>query len=105
QKEEELQALTEQLLMNYREKMAIIFDGKVFTKMRKNDRNNNIDDRFYRPNDNPKLINTSSIDLNELLVKTLYVNNNTKGILKNLELLLNEAKELERVLSEKYHLS
>lgn len=105
QKEEELQALTEQLLMNYREKMAIIFDGKVFTKMRKKDRNTNIDDRFSRPIDNPMLINTSSIDINEFLVKTLYVNNNTKGILKNLELLLKEAKELETLLSKKYHLS
>lgn len=90
--------------MNYREKMATLFDGSVFRSMRKKDINTNIDDRFYRPTQNPKLLTYNKRDLNELLVKTLYVNNNTKGILRNCELLLNEAKDLEKVISNKYHL-
>lgn len=104
ERNQELQNLTEQLLMNYREKMAALFDGSVFRAMRKKDINTNIDDRFYRPTQNPKLLTYNKRDLNELLVKTLYVNNNTKGILRNCELLLNEAKDLEKVISNKYHI-
>ena len=99
---ENLQNLTEQLLMNYREKMAVIFRGSVFKTMSKNPNATAIEDRFNRPTNNPSLIQTNQIDLNEFLIKTLYAHNNNLGIYNRAKKLLVEAKILENLLTEKY---
>lgn len=104
EKNAELQNLTDQLLMNYRAKAATIFDGTVFRVMRNKESTHGVYDRFVRPINNPKMISMDLRDINELLIKTLYVNNNSRAILTSLKLLLQEAKELEKLLSQSYHL-
>jgi len=104
ERNDELQKLTDQLLMNYREKVTTIFDGTVFRTMRNKESTKGIYDRFFRPTNNPKLISYNHQAINELLVRTLYVNNNSRAIQASLKLLLKEAKELENALSIKYHL-
>ncbi|MEY2792546.1 MAG: hypothetical protein RJA76_538 [Bacteroidota bacterium] len=101
---EELQVLTEDLLMNYREKMAIIFDGRTFKNMVKDISSMEIEDRFSRPLNNPKLLSTDLKDINELLNKTLYVHNNNLGIINRSKILKGYAMELDKLLVEKYHL-
>ncbi|MEY4610173.1 MAG: hypothetical protein RL246_492 [Bacteroidota bacterium] len=101
---DELQKLTEQLLMNYREKMATIFDGRVFKNMMVNPSARVIEDRFKRPMDNPALLNPQPAELNEFLNKTLYVHNNNLGILVRANDLKNAAIELDKLLIETYHI-
>jgi hypothetical protein len=100
----EIQQLTEGLLMNYREKMAVIFRGSVFKDMIVNPGAKVSEDRYARPRDNPTLMVESNYEINELLNKTLYVHNNTLGI-ANLSLeLMHYAEELDKLLIETYHI-
>jgi hypothetical protein len=101
---DELQKLTEQLLMNYREKMATIFDGKVFKNMMVNPSSRVIEERFKRPVNHPALLNPHPAELNEYLNKTLYVHNNNLGILTRAKDLKNAAIELDKLLIETYHI-
>ena len=102
---EELQQLTENLLMVYREKMSKIFKGVVFKSMPINPSATIIADRFLRPNNNPKLMSIDPIDINEFLVKTLYVHNNNLGIFSRSKKLSEEALELDKILQNHYHLN
>lgn len=101
---DELQKLTEQLLMNYREKMATIFDGRVFKNMMVNPSARVIESRFKRPVDNPALLNSQPAELNEFLNKSLYVHNNNLGILVRANDLKNAAMDLDKLLIETYHI-
>lgn len=101
---DELQKLTEQLLMNYREKMATIFDGKVFKNMMVNPSSRVIEERFKRPVNHPALLNPNPAELNEYLNKTLYVHNNNLGILTRAKDLKNAAIELDKLLIKTYHI-
>ena len=104
EKLEELQVLTEQLLMNYREQMAKLFSGVVFRSMLYKPEAKIVYDKFKRPDNNPALLSNNAIELNQLLVKSLYVNNNTNGILVSSKDLLKQAVELETLLSKKYNI-
>ncbi len=101
---DELQILTEDLLMNYRQQMAMIFDGKVFKDMVINGQSRNIEARFSRPTGNPPLFNDSPEALNDLLNKTLYVHNNNLGIASRSKELKRAAIELDNMLINTYHL-
>ncbi|MDT8887907.1 hypothetical protein PQG44_09475 [Aquirufa sp. LEPPI-3A] len=104
-KMDELQNLTEQLLMNYREKMATIFDGRVFKNMMVNASSRIIEERFARPLNNPALINKRPTELNEFLIKTLYVHNNNLMIASRCKDLKSVALELDELLVKTYHLN
>ncbi|NDA61626.1 MAG: hypothetical protein EBX50_06240 [Chitinophagia bacterium] len=99
---DELQSLTENLLMNYREKMAEIFDGRIFRVMATNPSAESLEDRFSRPLGNPALISSNSAEINQFLNKALYVHNNNIGILNRLNKLLKEANDLNAVLINHY---
>jgi hypothetical protein len=101
---QELQVLTEGLLMNYREKMATIFQGKIFKAMLANQSAKEIEDRFKRPTQNPSLLSYDKADINELLNKTLYVHNNNLGIESRSKELMQAAIELDKMLIETYHI-
>jgi hypothetical protein len=100
----EIQQLTEGLLMNYREKMAVIFRGSVFKDMMVNPGAKVAEDRIARPRDNPTLMVESNEEINELLNKTLYVHNNILGIANRSLELMHYAEELDKLLIETYHI-
>jgi hypothetical protein len=102
---EELQQLTENLLMVYREKMSVIFKGVVFKDMPQNSSAVMIADRFKRPVNNPSLMSTNPSDINELLIKTLYVHNNNLGILNRSKKLYEEALLLDNTLRAHYNIN
>ncbi len=101
---DELQQLTEGLLMNYREKMAVIFKGSVFKNMVVNPEAKVYENRFARPTNNPALMVESYDAINELLNKTLYVHNNNLGIANRSLELMHYAEELDKLLTETYHI-
>jgi hypothetical protein len=101
---DELQKLTEDLLMNYREKMATMFRGDIFKQMYTNPKGVQ-SDKFSRPTTNPNLMSTNKADINELLIKALYVHNNTINILEKSRKINLEAKELDKLLINQYHLN
>jgi hypothetical protein len=100
----EIQQLTEGLLMNYREKMAVIFRGSVFKDMMVNPGAKVAEDRYARPRDNPTLMVESNEEINELLNKTLYVHNNNLGIANRSLELMHYAEELDKLIIETYHI-
>lgn len=100
---DELQHLTEDLLMNYREKMSVMFRGDIFKQMYTNPRGIQ-SDKFSRPTGNPSLISTNPIDLNELLIKALYVHNNSINILEKSKKIKAEAVDLDKILIQQYNL-
>ena len=100
---DELQHLTENLLMNYREKMSVMFRGDIFKQMYTNPRGIQ-SDKFSRPTGNPSLISTNPTDLNELLIKALYVHNNSINILEKSKKIKAEAVDLDKILIQQYHL-
>lgn len=102
---DELQKLTEQLLMNYREQMAYVFDGSVFKNMIANQKASSIEARFSRPTNNPPLFSEDPIALNVLLTKTLYVHNNILGIESRSRELKRAAIELDELLKQTYHIN
>jgi len=100
---DELQNLTEDLLMNYREKMAVMFRGDIFKLMYTNPKGIQ-SDKFSRPTGNPSLMSSNPADLNELLIKALYVHNNTINILEKSKKIKTEAVDLDKILIKQYHL-
>lgn len=100
---DELQHLTEDLLMNYREKMAVMFRGDIFKLMYTNPKGIQ-SDKFSRPTGNPPLMSSNPTDLNELLIKALYVHNNTINILEKSKKIKTEAVDLDKILIKQYHL-
>jgi len=100
---DELQNLTEDLLMNYREKMAVMFRGDIFKLMYTNPKGIQ-SDKFSRPTGNPSLMSSNPADLNELLIKALYVHNNTINILEKSKKIKTEAVDLDKILINQYHL-
>lgn len=100
---DELQNLTEDLLMNYREKMAVMFRGDIFKLMYTNPKGIQ-SDKFSRPTGNPPLMSSNPADLNELLIKALYVHNNTINILEKSKKIKTEAVDLDKILIKQYHL-
>lgn len=101
---EDIQLLTESILMNYREKMTTIFDGRIFKEMILNPSATEITARIKRPTNNPPFFKTDKADFNDLLIKSLYVNSNNFGILNRSKILLNEALELDQLLKQHYHI-
>jgi hypothetical protein len=101
---DELQKLTEDLLMNYREKMATMFRGDIFKQMYTNPKGVQ-SDKFSRPTTNPNLMSTNKADINELLIKALYVHNNTINILEKSRKINIEAIDLDKVLIKQYHIN
>ncbi len=101
---DELQHLTEDLLMNYREKMALIFRGDVFHAMLQYPDAKVSENRFARPTSNPTLMNHDAKELNELLNKTLYVHNNNLGIYNRSYELMLAAQDLDQLLIKTYQI-
>ena len=100
---DELQNLTEDLLMNYREKMAVMFRGDIFKQMYTNPKGIQ-SDKFSRPTAKPPLMSSNLTDLNELLIKALYVHNNSINILEKSKKIKAEAVDLDKLLIQQYHL-
>jgi hypothetical protein len=50
-------------------------------------------------------MSTNKADINELLIKALYVHNNTINILEKSRKINLEAKELDKLLINQYHLN
>ena len=92
------------LYRTLKEKMAVIFRGDVFKTMTKNPSSAIIADRFGRPTNNPPLMQTNPIEINEFLNKTLYAHNNNIGVLTRAKKLLIAAEDLEKILNEHYHI-
>ena len=67
--------------------------------MSKNPNATAIEDRFNRPTNNPSLIQTNQIELNEFLIKTLYAHNNNVGIYNRAKKLLVGAKLFRKFIN------
>ena len=85
--------------MNFQNKIH----GDIFKQMYTNPRGIQ-SDKFSRPTGNPSLISTNPIDLNELLIKALYVHNNSINILEKSKKIKVEAVDLDKILIQQYHL-
>ena len=105
QKLMELQDLTDGLLNKYRDKMATIFDGRVFNEMFVDPSALDIYKKFQKPGGNPKLIETNEKELNELLIRAIYINTNANSTLNRYNLMLKEAETLAESLNATYLLS
>lgn len=101
---EELQRLTEELLMSYREVMPELFQGQVFKDMLVDPSSSNVDSRFARPTTHPRLMTTHPATINQLLIKAIYVNNNSFALMNRYDDILQKAKSLKDQLSIKYSL-
>lgn len=102
QKLVELQTISDELLNVYRDKMATIFDGRVFKEMFVNPNDLDIYQKFQKPSGNPTLIESSKKDLNELLVRAIYINTNANSSMNRYRLLLSEAEGLKAALKATY---
>lgn len=102
QKLVELQTISDELLNVYRDKMATIFDGRVFKEMFVNPNDLDIYQKFQKPSGNPTLIESSKKDLNELLVRAIYINTNANSSMNRYKLLLSEAEGLKAALKATY---
>lgn len=98
----ELQELTEGLVEKYRDQAAQLFDGRVFKEMFINPSVADIYQKFQKPIGNPSLIDNNEKKLNELLIRTLYVNTNSNTALNRYRIILKEAEELHQLLSQHY---
>ena len=98
----ELQELTEGLVEKYRDQAAQLFDGRVFKEMFINPTVADIYQKFQKPIGNPSLIDNNEKKLNELLIRTLYVNTNSNTALNRYRIILKEAEELHQLLSQHY---
>jgi hypothetical protein len=101
---EELQRLTEDLLMSYREVMPELFQGRVFKDMLIDPSTNQVDSRFARPTGHPGLMTKNPATINHLLIKAIYVNNNSYALMNRYKDILEKAESLKQQLSEKYGL-
>lgn len=102
QKLVELQTISDGLLNVYRDKMATIFDGRVFKEMFVNPNALDIYQKFQKPSGIPTLIENSEKDLNELLVRAIYINTNANTSMNRYKLLLSEAEDLKASLQTTY---
>lgn len=102
QKLVELQSISDGLLNVYRDKMATIFDGRVFKEMFVNPNALDIYQKFQKPSGNPILIENSEKDLNELLIRAIYINTNANTSMNRYKLLLSEAENLKSSLQATY---
>jgi hypothetical protein len=102
QKLVEIQTISDGLLNVYRDKMATIFDGRVFKEMFVNPNALDIYQKFQKPSGNPTLIEKSEKDLNELLVRAIYINTNANTSMNRYKLLLSEAEGLKASLKATY---
>lgn len=102
QKLVELQSISDGLLNVYRDKMATIFDGRVFKEMFINPNELDIYQKFQKPSGNPILIENSEKDLNELLIRAIYINTNANTSMNRYKLLLSEAENLKSSLQATY---
>ena len=102
QKLVELQSISDGLLNVYRDKMATIFDGRVFKEMFINPNALDIYQKFQKPSGNPILIENSVKDLNELLIRAIYINTNANTSMNRYKLLLSEAENLKSSLQATY---
>jgi hypothetical protein len=102
QKLVELQSISDGLLNVYRDKMATIFDGRVFKEMFINPNALDIYQKFQKPSGNPILIENSEKDLNELLIRAIYINTNANTSMNRYKLLLSEAENLKSSLQATY---
>lgn len=98
----ELQSISDGLLNVYRDKMATIFDGRIFKEMFINPNALDIYQKFQKPNGNPTLIENSEKDLNELLIRAIYINTNANTSMNRYKLLLSEAENLKAYLQANY---
>jgi hypothetical protein len=98
----ELQSISDGLLNVYRDKMATIFDGRVFKEMFINPNALDIYQKFQKPTGNPTLIEKSEKDLNELLIRAIYINTNANTSMNRYKLLLSEAETLKASLLATY---
>lgn len=101
---EELQRLTEELLMSYREVMPQLFQGKVFKDMLVDPSTSNVDSRFARPTTDPGLMTTNPAMINQLLIKAIYVNNNSFALMNRYKDIQQQAKALKGQLAKTYDL-
>jgi len=102
QKLVEIQTISDGLLNVYRDKMATMFDGRVFKEMFVNPNALDIYQKFQKPSGNPTLIENSEKDLNELLVRAIYINTNANTSMNRYKLLLSEAEGLKASLKATY---
>ena len=102
QKLVEIQTISDGLLNVYRDKMATMFDGRVFKEMFVNPNALDIYQKFQKPSGNPTLIVNSEKDLNELLVRAIYINTNANTSMNRYKLLLSEAEGLKASLKATY---
>ncbi|MEY3541901.1 MAG: hypothetical protein RLZZ204_713 [Bacteroidota bacterium] len=98
----ELQTISDGLLNVYRDKMATIFDGRVFKEMFINPNALDIYEKFQKPLGNPTLIENNEKDINELLIRAIYINTNANTSMKRYRLLLSEAESLKASLQASY---
>ena len=98
----ELQTISDGLLNVYRDKMATIFDGRVFKEMFINPNALDIYEKFQKPSGNPTLIENNEKDINELLIRAIYINTNANTSMKRYRLLLSEAESLKASLQVSY---
>jgi hypothetical protein len=101
---EELQGLTEGLLNRYRDVAATVFNGAVFRTMYADPTASDVYARFRAPEGNPPLITADPRVLNELLVRTIYVNSNGNTTLRRCREVLAEAERLAAQLERAYRL-
>jgi hypothetical protein len=102
QKLVEIQTISDGLLNVYRDKMATMFDGRVFKEMFVTPNALDIYQKFQKPSGNPTLIVNSEKDLNELLVRAIYINTNANTSMNRYKLLLSEAEGLKASLKATY---
>jgi len=102
QKLVEIQTISDGLLNVYRDKMATMFDGRVFKEMFVNPNALDIYQKFQKPSGNPTLIESSEKDLNELLIRAIYINTNANTSMNRYKLLLSEAENLKSSLQATY---
>jgi hypothetical protein len=98
----ELQTISDGLLNVYRDKMATIFDGRIFKEMFINPNALDIYEKFQKPLGNPTLIENNEKDINELLIRAIYINTNANTSMKRYRLLLSEAESLKASLQASY---
>jgi hypothetical protein len=59
-------------------------------------------EKFQKPTGNPTLIENSEKDLNELLIRAIYINTNANTSMNRYKLLLSEAENLKAYLQAIY---
>ena len=92
------QELEEMELRDYKEIASRIFDARIFEAM--------MDEKgvIQTPKGNPPLFNTSSIDINNLLIKIHYAKRSKISITNSLRRLHKKANNLIAMIKKEYHI-